>query len=72
VSSWGRAARFAGKLGERLGETVAEIQARRVPPLAEVMEGLPRDVRLVDGERLDDNASPAEEHVALAHPDIEQ
>jgi len=52
--------RLAGDLGERIGEAVAEIQPRRMTPFSEIVEGLARNVRLLDGERLDDDARPAE------------
>jgi hypothetical protein len=35
-------------------------------PFSEIVEGLARDVRLLDGERLDDDTCPAEKHIALA------
>jgi hypothetical protein len=57
--------RIAGDLGERISETVAEIQPGRVTPFSEIVEGLARDVRLLYGERLNDDASPAEKHIAL-------
>src|SRR5207249_9130187 len=58
--------RLAGRLGERVGETVAEIQPCLVAALAEIVKGLAGDMRLFDGEGLDGDARPAEEHVALA------
>jgi len=58
--------RLAGHLGERVGETVTEIQPCLVAALAEIVEGLAGDMRLFDGEGLDGDARPAEEHVALA------
>lgn len=57
--------RFGGDLGERIGEAVAEIQSRRVAALAEVVEGLARQMRLLDGERLDEDDGPAEKCIAL-------
>lgn len=35
-------------------------------PFSEIVEGMARDVCLLDGERLDDDSCPAEKHVALA------
>jgi hypothetical protein len=37
-----------------------------VTAFSEIVERLARDVRLLDGERLDDDACPAEKHVTLA------
>jgi len=56
---------LAGDLGERIGEAVAEIQPGRVAALAKVEEGLARDVRLLDGERFDDDVSSAEKNITL-------
>lgn len=45
----------------------------QVAALAEVEEGLPRQVRLLDGERFDDDAGSAEKNIALTagvHPDL--
>ena len=57
--------RLAGDLGERIGEAVAEIQPGRVAALAEIEEGLARDMRLLDGERFDDDVSSAEKNITL-------
>ena len=57
--------RLAGDLSERISEAIAEIQPRRVAAFAEVMEGLARDLRLLDGDRLDYHANSAEQRVAL-------
>ena len=59
--------------GERVGEAVTEIQPGRVTSLAEVVEGLARQVGLLDSKRLDDDSRPAEKHIALAdslRPDL--
>ena len=58
--------RLASDLGERVGEAVAEIQPSRVTPFSKIVEGLARDVSLLDSERLDYAACPAEKHIALA------
>ncbi len=52
--------RLAGDLGERIGEAVAEIQPGRVAALAKVDEGLAREMRLLDGERFEDDVGSAE------------
>ena len=57
---------LAGDLGERISEAIAEIQRGGVAALAEVKESLPRQVRLLDGHRFDDDASSAEKSIALA------
>jgi len=44
-------------LGEGGGEAIAQIQPGGVAALAEVEESLPRQVRLLDGERFDDDGS---------------
>src|ERR1700733_4823982 len=50
--------RLAGDLGERISKAVAEIQPLD-DDLFEIVEGLARDVRLLDCERLDDDICPA-------------
>jgi hypothetical protein len=57
--------RFARAFGERIGETVAEIQSSRVAPLAKIEESLPRQMRLLNGYGLNHNAGPAEKRIAL-------
>src|SRR5271157_5988650 len=57
--------RFAGDLGERIGEAIAEIQPGRVAALAEVEEGLARQMRLLNGERFDDDVGSAEKSITL-------
>jgi hypothetical protein len=57
---------LTGDLGERIGEAIAEIQPGGVAALAEVEESLPRQVRLLDRDRFDDDASSAEKSIALA------
>jgi hypothetical protein len=37
-----------------------------VAPISEIVEGLARDLRLLDSERRDDDTCPAEKHIALA------
>jgi hypothetical protein len=54
----------SGELGKRIGKAVATVQARRMASLADVVEGLARDVRLLDAERFDDDAGSAEKRVA--------
>jgi hypothetical protein len=62
--------RAAGHLGQRVGETVAEVQLRRVArAAAEVAVGGARDLRLLGGERLDDEAAPRDEVVEQPHRD---
>jgi len=56
---------LAGDLGERIGEAIAEIQPGGVAALAEVKESLPRQVRLLDGDRFDDDASSAEKRAII-------
>src|ERR1019366_6862560 len=56
---------LADDLGKRIGKAVTEIQACRVSALTEVKEGLARDMRLLDSERFDDDAGPAEKSIAL-------
>ena len=58
--------RFARRSGERVGETVAKIQARLVPAFAEVEKSLPGEVTLLKGDGLDDNARAPEEGFRLA------
>lgn len=58
--------RFSGELGQRIGEAVTEIQSRGMAALAEIMKGLPRDVGLLDRERLDGDPGAAEKHLTLA------
>jgi len=57
---------LADDLGKRIGKAVTKIQACRVSALPEIKEGLARDMRLLDSERFDDNACPAEKNIALA------
>jgi hypothetical protein len=57
---------FAGDLGKCIGEAVAKIQPGRMAALAEVVEGLAREMRLLNRERLNDDAGSAEKHIALA------
>jgi hypothetical protein len=59
--------RLAGVLGQRVGEAIAEIQSGGVTALAEVVEGLARKVRVLHCDGLDDDAGPAEKHIALAN-----
>jgi hypothetical protein len=47
---------FARRLAERIGKTVAEIQARLVTAPAEVAKGLPSQFAVLEGERFDDDA----------------
>ncbi len=56
---------LAGDLGKRIRKAVTEIQARRVSAFTEVEEGLASDMRLLDRERFDDDACPAEKNIAL-------
>ncbi len=58
---------FAGRLGEHVGKTVAEVQARLVAALAEVEEGLAGEFAVLEGHRLDDDAGAAEKGLGLAH-----
>ena len=59
--------RLAGVPGECIGEAVAEIQPGRVTALAEIMESLAREMSLLHGKRFDDDAGPADKHIALAN-----
>lgn len=56
---------LASDLGERIGEAIAEVQSGGVAALAEVEECLPRQMRLLDGDRFDGDASFAEKSIAL-------
>jgi hypothetical protein len=47
-------------LASAVGDAVAEIQPARVAALAEVEEGLAREMRLLDRERFDDDVGSAE------------
>src|SRR3984957_1774232 len=58
--------RFARRSGERVGETVAKIQARLVPAFAEVEKSLPSQVALLESNGLDDDARATEEGIGLA------
>jgi len=58
--------RLAGDLGKRIGEAVAEIQPSLVTPFSEIVKRLACDMRLLDCKRLDNDACPAEKHIALA------
>jgi broad specificity phosphatase PhoE len=42
--------RFARRSGERVGKTVAKVQARLMPAFAEVEKSLPSQVALFDGD----------------------
>jgi len=57
--------RFASKFGQGIGEAVTEIQPCRVAALAEVVEGLAREMRLLDSHGFDHNANAAKQCVAL-------
>jgi hypothetical protein len=59
---------FAGNLGERIGETVAEVQAGCVAAFAEIRPGLSGRMRLFLCDGLDANARGSEERVPLALP----
>jgi hypothetical protein len=56
---------LAGDLGEGIGEAVTEIQPGYVAALTEVEEGLACEMRLLDGERFDNDAGSAEKNIAL-------
>jgi hypothetical protein len=57
--------RLASEFGEGIGEAVTEIQPFRVAALAEVVEGLAREMRLLNRHRFDHNANAAKQCVAL-------
>ncbi len=57
--------RLAGEFGEGLGEAVTEIHPCRAAALAEVVEGLSRDMRPLDSHGFDHNANAAKQCVAL-------
>src|SRR3546814_12161401 len=46
----------------------SDLQARLVPPLAEVEEGLPRQLAMFHRHRLDGDARAADKGFGLAHP----
>ncbi len=53
-------------LGERIAKHSPKFNLARGDALFEIVEGLARDVRLLDGERLHDDACAAEKHIAWA------
>src|SRR5579864_7809058 len=59
--------RFGSRASERVGEAVAEIEARRMPAAAAVIAvGLARDVDLFLGDRLDSHAQLGHQIVEAA------
>ena len=57
--------RLSSEFRERISEAVTEIQSCRVAALAKVVEGLAREMRLLDSNGFDHNANAAKQCVAL-------
>src|ERR1035438_4302730 len=57
--------RLASEFGEGIGEAVTEIEPRRMAALAEVVEGLAREMRLLNRHRFDHNANATKQCVTL-------
>ena len=62
--------RLADRFGERIGKAIAEVKSGRMVPLAEIRIGLPCNVGLFFGHRLDDNSSLPEECSKLARTGV--
>jgi len=57
--------RLAGSPGQRIGKAVAEVQFCRVAVLAEIVESLAREMRLIDSHGFDHHARVAKQRIAL-------
>src|SRR5208282_286280 len=58
--------RFVGNSCECVREAVAEVQSCLMAPLAEIVKGLAGDMGLFNRKRFDNDAGPAEKHIALS------
>jgi hypothetical protein len=52
-------------LRQRISETITVIQPGRVTAIAKIVEGLTRDVRMVSGHGLNDNADATKQRITL-------
>jgi hypothetical protein len=57
---------FTGRPRKRIREAIAKVQLRRVASLTEIKEGLPSQVRMFDRNRLNNDFSSPQKHIALA------
>src|SRR5450432_913581 len=58
--------RFRRCFRQCIGKAVSKIQSRRMTPLAEVEESLTSEMRLLQRDRFNENASAAKKRITLA------